>query len=148
MAQADNQDLAMEQDPEDVMLQEEEEVAMDRETQEHVYNELQASDVVQAVAAELSELDKATDVELQEAEVIQVDDMQVPMAEMVQVTGVLQEDKLIQSYSEIMPVVGGKGHSGEWMQDGKSVEGQVDSPVQIPDLDQVEKGPEVNVQCR
>ena len=148
MAQADNQDLAMEQDPEDVMFQEEEEVAMDRETQEHVYNELQASDVVQAVAAELSELDKATDVELQEAEVIQVDDMQVPMAEMVQVTGVLQEDKLIQSYSEIMPVVGDKGHSGEWMQDGKSVEGQADSPVQIPDLDQVEKGPEVNVQCR
>ena len=40
-----------------------------------------------------------------------------------------------------------QGHSGEWMQDSKSLDGQAFDPVQIPDLEQVEKVPEVGVQC-
>lgn len=36
MAEANHQDLAMEQDPEDVMLMEDEENKMDNEIQEHV----------------------------------------------------------------------------------------------------------------
>ena len=95
--------------------------------------------LVQAVV----ELDKAADVELQEAEVIQVDDMQVHTADVVQVT----EDQVIQPDWDITPV-GDEGHSGELMQDGKSFDGQAFDPVQIPDLEQVEKVPEVGVQCR
>ena len=53
MAEADNQVLAMEQDPEDVMLKEDEETQMDKDIQEHVADELQAGDGVQAVVAEL-----------------------------------------------------------------------------------------------
>ena len=41
-----------------------------------------------------------------------------------------------------------EGDSGEWMQNGKSLDGQAFDPVQIPDLEQVEKVPEVGVQCR
>ena len=137
MAEADSQVLAMQQDPED------EEIEMDKEVQEHVADELEAGDGVQAVV----ELDKAADVELQEAEVIQVDDMQVHTADVVQVTKMLQEDQVIQPDWDITPV-GDEGHSGEWMQDGKSFAGQAFDPVQIPDLEQVEKVPEVGVQCR
>ena len=99
--------------------------------------------LVQAVV----ELDKAADVELQEAEVIQVDDMQVHTADVVQVTEMLQEDQVIQPDWDITPV-GDEGHSGEWMQDGKPFAGQAFDPVLIPDLEQVEKVPEVGVQCR
>ena len=60
MAEADGQVLAIQQDPED------EEIEMDKEMQEHVADELEAGDGVQAVA----ELDKAADVELQEAEAV------------------------------------------------------------------------------
>ena len=67
----------------------------------------------------VAELDRAAHVELQEAEAIQVDDMQVHTAEVVQVTEMLQEDQVIQPDWEINPV-GDEGHSGEWMQDGKS----------------------------
>ena len=137
MAEADSQVLAMQQDPED------EEIEMDKEVQEHVADELEAGDGVQAVV----ELDKAADVELQEAQVIQVDDMQVHTADVVQVTEMLQEDQVIQPDWDITPV-GDEGHSGEWMQDGKSFAGQAFDPVQIPDLEQVEKVPEVGVQCR
>ena len=147
MAEADNQVLAMEQDPEDVMLKEDEEIEMDKDTQEDIANELQAGDGVQAVVAEL---DRAADVELQEAEVVQVDDMQVHTAEgaeVVQVTEMLQDYQVIQPDWEINPV-GDERHSGEWMQDGKSSDGQAFVPVQIPDLEQVEKVPEVGVQYR
>ena len=137
MAEADSQVLAMQQDPED------EEIEMDKEVQEHVTDELEAGDGVQAVV----ELDKAADVELQEAEVVQVDDMQVHTADVVQVTEMLQEDQVTQPDWDITPV-GDEGHSGEWMQDGKSLDGQAFDPVQIPDLEQVEKVPEVGVQCR
>ena len=119
-------------------------IEMDKDTQEDVANELQAGDGVQAVVAEL---DRAADVELQEAEVVQVDDVQVHTAEVVQVTEMLQEDQVIQPDWEINPV-GDEGHSGEWMQDGKSSDGQAFVPVQIPDLEQVEKVPEVGVQYR
>lgn len=132
MAEANNQVLAMEQDPED------EEMEMEME---HIADELQAGDGVQAV---VGELDKTADVELQEAEVVQVDDMQVHTAEVVQVTEMLQEDQVIQPDWETKPV-GDEGHSGEWMQDGKSSDGQAFDPVQIPDLEQVEKVPEVGV---
>ena len=57
MAEADSQVLAMEQDPEDVLLKADEEIEIERE-------KLEASDGVQTVA----ELDKAANVELQEAE--------------------------------------------------------------------------------
>ena len=137
MAEADSQVLAMQQDPED------EEIEMDQEVQEHVADELEAGNGVQAVV----ELDKAADVELQEAEVVQVDDAQVHTADVVQVTEMLQEDQVIQPDWDITPV-GDEGHSGEWMQDGKSFDGQAFDPVQIPDLEQVEKVPEVGVQCR
>ena len=62
------------------------------------------------------ELDKAAGVELQEAEVVQVDDVQVHTAEVAQMTEMLQEDPEIQA-------LGDEGHSGEWMQDGKSLNG-------------------------
>ena len=137
MAEADSQVLAMQQDPED------EEIEMEKEVQEHVVDELEAGDGVQAVV----ELDKAVDVELQEAEVVQVDDVQVHTADVVQVTEMLQEDQVIQPDWDITPV-GDEGHSGEWMQDGESLDGQAFDPVQIPDLEQVEKVPEVGVQCR
>ena len=95
----------------------------------------------------VAELDNDADVGLQEAEVVQVDDVQVHTAEVVQVTDILQEDQVMQSDWEILPV-GDEGHSGKWMQDGKSLEGQAGDPVQIPDLDEVEKVPEVGTQCR
>ena len=63
-----------------------------------------------------------------------------PWAEVVQVTEMLQ-DQVIQAPRD-------EGDSGEWMQDGKSLDGQAFDPVQIPDLEQVEKVPEVGVQCR
>ena len=53
----------------------------------------------------------------------------------------LQEDQVIQAR-------GDEGHSGEWMQGGKLLDGQAFDPVQIPNLEQVEKIPEVGVQCR
>ena len=139
MAEADSQVLALQEDPGD------EEIEMDREVQEHVADELEAGDGVQVVV----ELDKAADVELQEAEVIQVDDVpvQVHTADVVQVTEMLQEDQVIQPDWEITPV-DDEGPSGEWMQDGKSLDGQAFDPVQIPDLEQVEKVPEVGVQYR
>ena len=144
MAEADSQVLAMEQDPEDVMLKEDEEIGMDNEIQEHVADELQAGDGLQAVVAEL---DNAADVELQEAEFVQVDDVQVYTAEVVQVTEMMHKDQVIQPDWEIKPV-GDEGHSGEWMQDGKSLDGQVFYLGLIPDLEKVEKFPEVGVQCR
>ena len=144
MAQADHQDFAMGQDPEDVILKEDEEVEEDKEIKEHVDDELQASDGVQAVVAQL---DKAPDVELQEVEAIQVDDVQFHTTEVVQVADMLQEDQVIQPQREIK-AKDDEGHSGEWMQNGKSSEGQTGNPVQIPDLEQVKKVPEVGVQCR
>ena len=144
MAEANHQDLAMEQDPEDVMLKEDEENnKMDNEIQEHVDDDLQTGDGVQA---EVAELDKDADVELQEAEVIQVDDVQVDTAEVLQVTEMLQEDQEMQPDWEILPV-SDEGHLGEWMQDGKSFEGQAGDPVQIPDLEKVETVPEVGTKC-
>ena len=116
---------------------------MDKEVQEHVADELEAGGGVQAVV----ELDKAAAVDLQEAEVVQVDDVQGHTAEVVQLTEMLQEDQVIQPDWDITPV-GDEGHSGELMQDGKSFDGQAFDPVQIPDLEQVEKVPEVGVQCR
>ena len=144
MAQADDQDLAMEQDPEDVILKEDEEVEMDHEIQEHVDDELQAGDGVKAVVAQLH---KAPYIELQEDEVIQVDDVQVHTAEVVQVAEMLQEDQVIQPYLEIM-AKDDEGHSQGCMQDVKYLEGQAGNPVQIPYLEQVKKVPEVGVQCR
>ena len=79
MAEADSQVLAMQQDPED------EKMEMDQGVQEHVADELEAGDGVQAVL----ELDKAADVELQEADVVQVDDVQVHTTDVVQVTEML-----------------------------------------------------------
>jgi len=98
------------------------------------------------VQAEVAELDKDADVELQEAEVVQVDDVQVHTAEVLQVTEVLQEDQEMQPDWEILPV-SDEGHLGEWMQDGKSFEGQAGDPVQIPDLEKVETVPEVGTKC-
>ena len=138
MAEANNQDLAMEQDPEDVLLKEDKENEVDKEIQQHVDDDLQTGDGVQAVVAEL---EKAADLELQEAGVIQVDDMQVHTAEVV------EEDLVMQPDWELIPV-GKEGHLGEWMQDGKSLEGQAGDPVQIPDLEKVQKVPEVGTQCR
>ena len=100
MPEANHQDLAMEQDPEDVMLMEDKENKMDNEIQEHVDDDLQTGDGVQA---EVAELDKDADVD--------------------------------------------EGHLGEWMQDGKSFEGQAGDPVQIPDLEKVETVPEVGTKC-
>lgn len=144
MAEANHQDLAMEQDPEDVMLKEDEENEMDKEIQEHVDDDLQTGDGVEAVVAQL---DNDADVGLQEAEVVHVDDVQVHTAEVVQVTEMLPEDQVMQPDWEILPV-GDEGHLGKWMQDGKSLEGQAGDPVQIPDLEKVEKVPEVGTQCR
>lgn len=141
MAEANHQDLATEQDPEDVMLKEDEENKMDNEIQEHVDDDLQTGDGVQA---EVAELDKDADVELQEAEVVQVDDVQVHTAEVLQVTEMLQEDQEMQPDWEILPV-SDEGHLGEWMQDGKSFEGQAGDPVQIPDLEKVETVPVLNM---
>lgn len=141
MAEANHQDLAMEQDPENVLLKEDERNEMDKETQEHVNDDLKTGDGVQAVAAEL---DKDADVELQEAEVVQVDDVQVHTAEVVQVTEMLQEDQVMQPDCGILPA-GDEGHLGEWMQDGKSFEGQAGDPVQIPDLEKLETVPVVNM---
>ena len=93
------------------------------------------------------ELDKAADVELQEAEVVQVDDVQVHTTDVVQVTEMLQKDQVIQPDWDITPE-GDEGHSGELMQDDKSFDGQAFDPVQIPDLEQVEKVPEVGAQWR
>ena len=72
MSEANNQDLVVEQDPKDVMLKEEDDNKMDKEVQEHVEDDLQTGDGVQAVVAELN---KAADFELQEAKVVQVDDV-------------------------------------------------------------------------
>ena len=105
MGEADSQVLTMEQDPEDVLLKAVEEIEIKHE-------KLEAGDGVQAVV----ELDKAADVELQEAEVVQVDDVQAHTAEVAQMTEMLQEDQVIQA-------LGNEGHSGEWMQDGKSLDG-------------------------
>ena len=116
MAEANHQDLAMEQDPEDVMLKEDEGNEMDKEIQEHVDDDLQTGDGVQAVVAEL---DNDADVGLQEAEVVHVDDVQVHTAEVVQVTEMLPEDQVMQPDWEILPV-GDEGYLGKWMQDGKS----------------------------
>lgn len=143
MAEANHQDLATEQDPEDVMLKEDEENKMDNEIQEHVDDDLQTGD---GVHAEVAELDKDADVELQEAEVVQVDDVQVHTAEVLQVTEMLQEDQEMQPDWEVLPV-NDEGHLGEWMQDGKSFEGQAGDPVQIPDLEKVETVPEVGTKC-
>ena len=60
---------------------------------------------------------------------------------------ITQDYQVIQPDWEINPV-GDERHSGEWMQDGKSSDGQAFVPVQIPDLEQVEKVPEVGVQYR
>lgn len=101
MAEANHQDFAMEQDPENIMLKEDEENEMDKEIQEHVDDDLETGDGVKAVAVEL---DKDADVELQEAEVVQVDDVQVHTAEVVQIffrifkwvwfSGLLRENQL------------------------------------------------------
>lgn len=124
----------MEQDPKDVMLKEED----DKEIQEHV------GDGVQAVVAELN---KAADFELQQAKVVQVDDVKVHTAEVVQLTKTLQEDQVMQPDWEIIPV-GDEWNLREWMKDGKSLERQAGDPVQILDLQRVEKVPEKGTQCR
>ena len=54
MSEANNQDLVVEQDPKDVMLKEEDDNKMDKEVQEHVEDDLQTGDGVQAVVAELN----------------------------------------------------------------------------------------------
>ena len=144
MAEANHHDFAMEQDPENIMLKEDEENEMDKEIQEHVDDDLETGYGVKAVAVEL---DKDAVVELQESEVVQVDDVQVHTAEVVQVTEMLQDDQVMQPDCEILPV-GDEGHLGEWMQDGKSFEGQAGDPVQIPDLEKLETVPEVGTKCR